>query len=235
VTFEEDGRCESLPADLLLLHQGVVPDTSLSAAMDCAQRRKEAQACFEPTVDHRGGSSAAGVFIPGDGAGIAGTEAAAARGNRAALAVANAPGRIDARMRDMAAERPRAMLKRALRGRRFLETLYRPADAYRFPTGDAIVCRCEEVTARQMNDAIAPGCGGPNRMKAFLRCGMGPWQGRFCGLMATGMIARSCKQSLADVGRFRPRIPVRPVTLGELALHSTTLEAERAVDRTGNA
>ncbi len=95
VSFEADGRRESLPADLLLLHQGVVPDTSLSAAMGCAQRWNEAQACFEPVVDHWGGSSAAGVFIAGDGAGIAGAEAAAARGHLAALAVANALGRID--------------------------------------------------------------------------------------------------------------------------------------------
>ena len=33
------------------------------------------------------------------------------------------------------------------------------------------------------------GCEGPNQMKAFLRCGMGPCQGRLCGLTVTELIA----------------------------------------------
>ncbi len=232
VRFGVPGRIESLPCDLLLLHQGVVPEVSLPGAMGCALRWNERQACFEAVVDSWGGSSAADVFIAGDGADIAGAEAAAARGHLAALAVANALGRIDGKTRDAAAERPRAALRRALRGRRFLDTLFRPADAFRIPEGNTIVCRCEEVAARQVIDAVALGCTGPNQVKAFLRCGMGSCQGRFCALTVTEMIARARKVSPADIGCYRYRFPVKPVTLAELAMLPSTPEAERAVDRT---
>jgi bacterioferritin-associated ferredoxin len=103
------------------------------------------------------------------------------------------------------------------RGRLFLDRLYRPSDHFRQPADDTIVCRCEEVSARQVLDAAALGCTGPNQMKAFLRCGMGPCQGRLCGLTVTELIAKARGVSPAEVGHYRLRPPVKPVTLGELA------------------
>ena len=61
------------------------------------------------------------------------------------------------------------------RGRTFLDALYRPGRASRVPAGDAtLVCRCEEVTAGEIRNCVRHGCAGPNQLKAFLRCGMGP-------------------------------------------------------------
>jgi len=229
--FDAGGTTHALPADLLLLHQGVVPDINLGSALGCAYEWNAAQACFQPIVDVWGGSTLPGVFFAGDGAGIAGAEAAEARGQLAALAVANALGRIDASARDGAAEKPRAALRRALRGRRLLDALYRPADAYRIPRGDTIVCRCEEVTARQIAGAVKDGACGPNQVKAFLRCGMGPCQGRMCGLTVTELVAQARNVSPSEAGYFRLRWPVRPITLGELASVGGSPEAERAVVR----
>ena len=75
------------------------------------------------------------------------------------------------------------------------------------------------------------GCTGPNQVKAYVRCGMGPCQGRFCGLTVTEIIARERKLSPATIGHFRQRFPVKPLTLGELAAMPTTDDALRAVDR----
>jgi len=58
---------------------------------------------------------------------------------------------------------------------------------------------------------------GPNQLKIFLRCGMGPCQGRLCGLTVTEMIARARDISPQAVGYYRLRPPVKPITLGELA------------------
>ena len=231
VRFAAAGRAEMLFADLLLLHQGVVPNASLPVAMGCAQRWNERQACFEPVVDEWGGSTVPDVFIAGDGAGIAGADAAAARGHLAALAVANALGRIDGKARDLAAEHPRAALNRACRGRPFLDALHRPADAFRMPEANTIVCRCEEVTAQQVIDAVALGCTGPNQMKAFLRCGMGPCQGRWCGLTVTELIAHAQRRDPAEVGYYRLRFPIKPIPLSDLASLAGTPEAEDSVVR----
>ena len=172
-----------------------------------------------------------GVFVAGDAAEIAGAEAADARGQLAALAVANALGRIDAKARDMTAEAPRAALRKALRGRAFLDARYRPPDEYRLPRGDTIVCRCEEVTAEQVIAAVRVGAAGPNQVKAFLRCGMGPCQGRLCGLTVSELVASERNISPEAAGYFRLRWPAKPITLGELAALKGTPAAERAVVR----
>jgi NADPH-dependent 2,4-dienoyl-CoA reductase/sulfur reductase-like enzyme len=233
VRYEADGRSATLAADLLLLHQGVVANINLSNAIGCEHRWNEAQACFEPVTDVWGGTSVEGVYVAGDGGFVAGAQAAEASGRLTALAVANALGKIDGRARDAAAVKPGKALARAMRGRRFLETLYRPADAFRIPSGNTIVCRCEEVTAQQIIDTVAVGCSGPNQMKSFLRCGMGPCQGRFCGLTVTELIARERGVPPAEVGDYRLRFPVKPVTLGELAELPADEAAVRAVDRVG--
>ena len=222
---------EILQADLLVLHQGLVPEVNFGGSLGCAYRWNDARACFEPVVDAWGGSTLPGVFFAGDAAGIAGTAAAQARGEIAALAVANALGRIDAKARDTAAEKPRAALRRALRGRAFLDALHRPADAYRIPHGDTVVCRCEKVTAEQVVAMVRQGAAGPNQVKAFTRCGMGPCQGRFCGLTVTELIARERGISPGEAGYFRLRWPVKPITLAELAALPISAEAERAVAR----
>jgi len=57
------------------------------------------------------------------------------------------------------------------------------------PEGDTIVCRCEEVTAGDIRNYAKLGCLGPNQTKAFGRPGMGPCQGRYCGLTVTALLA----------------------------------------------
>jgi len=232
VQFDAAGNAGELSADLLVLHQGMVPDINLGSALGCAHRWNDAQACFEPVVDAWGGSTLPGVFIAGDAAGIAGAEAAEARGELAALAVANALGRIEAKARDAAAERPRAALARARRGQPYLDAVRRPADAFRIPRGDTVVCRCENVAAAEIVDAMRQGATGPNQVKAYTRCGMGQCQGRFCGITVTELVARQCKVSPHAAGYFRLRWPVKPITLAELASVSSSPEAERAVVRT---
>jgi len=231
IRYDAGGATHALSADLLLLHQGIVPDLNLSSAMGCAYRWSEAQACFVPVIDAWGGTSLPDVFIAGDAAGIIGAEAAEARGHLAALAVANALGRIDAKARDAAAEAPRAALVRASRGRAFIDAIYRPADPYRIPQGATVVCRCEGVKAQEIVDATKAGAPGPNQVKAFLRCGMGPCQGRYCGLTVTELIAHERKAPPDEIGYFKLRWPAKPITLGELASLPGSAPATAAVVR----
>ncbi len=235
VRFDAKGTRATLATDLLLLHQGVVPNVNLAAALGCELRWNSVHAAFEPVVDEWGGSTIAGVFIAGDAGGIAGAQAAEARGRLTALAVANALGRIDSKARDTRAAPHRSMLALSHQGRRFFEVLYRPPDRFRVPSGDTVVCRCEEVTAREVAEAARIGATGPNQLKAYLRCGMGPCQGRMCGLTVTEIIARERALAPSEVGYFRQRFPVKPVTLGELAALPSSAEAERAVVRLPDA
>ena len=226
-----NGSERSLPVDTLLVHQGVVPNVNLAMSIGIAHRWDDGQLCWTPVVDASGASDVAGIAIAGDGAGIMGVEAARARGELAALAAVaalrpSAPGRG---LADAAAVRAR--LARASRGRAFLDAYYRPAAQFRRPAGDTMVCRCEEVTARQIVDTVALGCSGPNQMKAFLRCGMGPCQGRLCGLTVTELIAAARGIGPQEVGYYRIRPPVKPITLAELAQLPKNEAALRSVAR----
>ncbi|MGC1579690.1 MAG: (2Fe-2S)-binding protein, partial [Beijerinckiaceae bacterium] len=185
-----------------------------------------------PKVDAWFASTVPGVAIAGDGAGIAGAESAATRGRIAALGAAFRLDRVSAAQRDRDVAPLRAELARLLHGRRFLDVLHRPAKAFRVPVDDAtLVCRCEEVSAKTIRETLVLGASGPNQMKAFTRCGMGPCQGRLCGLTVTEMIAEARGLSPAEIGYYRLRPPVKPVTLAEIAALPQTPDAEKAVVR----
>jgi NADPH-dependent 2,4-dienoyl-CoA reductase/sulfur reductase-like enzyme len=224
VTFDGEG----LAADLLLLHQGVVPNVNLAMAAGASHRWNPRQLCFEPVLDQDFTSSVPGIAVAGDGAGIAGGTAAAERGRLAAIAAVRAI-KPEAPVPD--ARPVRQSLRREEMGRAFLDALYRPPAALRLPVGDTIVCRCEEVTAKQVRDMAAIGCEGPNQMKAFLRCGMGPCQGRLCGLTVSELIAEHRGVPVEEVGYYRLRPPVKPITLGELASLPIAEAERKAVER----
>lgn len=218
VRYTSGGRETVLLVDHLLLHQGVVPNVNLASSMGCEILWDDVQAAFCPRVDGFGGTSVEGFAIAGDGAGIAGAEAAAERGRLAALGALAALGRMSDLQRDEAAAPIRAVLNRYDKGRQFLDALYRPAPQFRVAADDAIACRCEEVTGGQVRDAVTRlGVTGPNQLKSFLRCGMGPCQGRLCGLTITETIAEARGISPEAVGYYRLRAPIKPITLAELA------------------
>jgi NADPH-dependent 2,4-dienoyl-CoA reductase/sulfur reductase-like enzyme len=219
---------QRLDADNLFLHHGVAPNVNLAMAAGIEHRWGDEQLCWAPAVDEYGNSSLDGIAIAGDGAGIAGAAAAEWRGRLAAMAAVRVLGRSVA---DAEEAHARNELARCLRGRAFLDALYRPAPNFRQPAGDTIVCRCEEVTAGQIADAVALGCPGPNQMKIFLRCGMGPCQGRLCGLTVTELIAAQRGIPPGEVGYYRLRPPVKPITVGELAALPKSSAAVYAVTR----
>jgi NADPH-dependent 2,4-dienoyl-CoA reductase/sulfur reductase-like enzyme len=230
VSYVAGGRRETMPADLLLLHQGVVPNVNLAMAAGVEHRWDERQLCWSPVLDLSGGSSIDGIAIAGDGAGIGGAEAAVLRGRIAARAAIDvlAPAAA-AKLAPMAALR--TDLVRAERGRAFLDTLFRPAPRFRIPSGDTVVCRCEEVTANDILDSVAIGATGPNQLKAYRRTGMGPCQGRLCGLTVTELMAQARGKSPEEIGYYRLRAPVKPITLAELAAVPKTETDVKAVVR----
>lgn len=231
VLFTSAGGAERrIAADMLLLHQGVVPNVNLAMAARIAHRWDSRQLCWTPVIDVDGNTTVRGIAIAGDGAEIGGAIAAAERGRIAALAAVEALA--PARMKKLSGRsKVSRALRRAKRGRAFLDILFRPALQFRRPEGETIVCRCEEVTATQIAETVALGVEGPNQLKAFLRCGMGPCQGRLCGLTVTELIAQARGIPPDAVGYYRLRPPVKPIALKELAAIPHSEQALKAVVR----
>ncbi|HWT07529.1 MAG TPA: (2Fe-2S)-binding protein, partial [Roseomonas sp.] len=112
---------------------------------------------------------------------------------------------------------PLAARGAALALRPFLDALYAPPPEVLAPADATIACRCEEVTAGAIRAAARLGATGPNQLKAYLRCGMGPCQGRFCAPTTAALIAEVRGLPPEDVPPLRPRAPYKPITVGALA------------------
>lgn len=228
VTFVSGGVRTSLTCDVVYLHHGVVPNVQVARSLGVTHHWDEGEACFVPTVDDWGQSDVANVFIAGDGAGIGGAATAALRGRLAALQIAHHMGHHSADDRDKKALPLRKALRQDMAVRPFLNRAYPPYASALTPQDDVIICRCEEVRAGDVRRYAQMGCTGPNQTKAFGRVGMGPCQGRYCGLTVTQILAQCNRQTPDETGYYRIRPPLKPVTLGELAGLQI---AERAEDR----
>ena len=211
-----DGGSE--PCDTLLLHEGIIPSTHISMAIGLEHFWDPRQLCWRPKLDVFGASSHPRIAIAGDGGEIAGWEAAMASGSLAALDAAVRLGRISAADRNAGGEVFAQALLKARALRPFLDALYTPSQEVLAPPDETtIICRCEEVTAGSLRWAAAIGATGPNQAKAYLRCGMGPCQGRLCGSTVAAVIAETRNVAVQHVGHFRPRAPYKPITVQELA------------------
>jgi NADPH-dependent 2,4-dienoyl-CoA reductase/sulfur reductase-like enzyme len=205
----------------LLLHEGVVPNVQITRALGAEHDWDARNRVFRPRLDAWGNTTLDAIMVAGDGGGIAGARAAELAGRLAALEAARALGRIDLATRDAAALPLQIELDRERAIRPFLDALFAPRKEILVPADDTLVCRCEEVSAGQLREAVKLGCLGPNQLKSFTRCGMGPCQGRLCGLTVAEVIAAARGVPVPEVGYYRLRFPIKPLTLGELAaLHA---------------
>lgn len=224
VTFTHRGRTQRIACETVFLHHGVVANTQAARSLGISHTWDVAQRSFAPEVDEWGQSEVEGVFIAGDGAGIGGAKAAEYAGRLAAMKVAEGAKRLSKEDCNRMATPLRRALARELAARPFLDAAYPPYGAALRPADNTVICRCEEVTAGDIRSYAKLGCLGPNQTKAFGRAGMGPCQGRYCGLTVTALLADANGQSPDETGYYRIRPPLKPVTLGELAAMDDTTQ-----------
>ena len=199
-----DGRGEHrTEVDAVALGWGLKPETQLADLAGVPFAFDPLQRLWLPERDAAGRTAVPGVFLAGDGASIGGSVMAELGGARAALAVLGDTGAEAARL-------DRAITREA----RFRTALER---AYPYPHAlaatmpdDTLLCRCEAITAADLRASVAPDI---NRGKALTRVGMGRCQGRLCGPPAAEVLAAALGCDIAEVGRLRGQMPVKPVPM----------------------
>ena len=169
-------------------------------------------------VDSRQATSVANVFAAGEATGIGGSDIAAAEGAIAGYSAAQALGRITESVA-RALQAPHVSRLRKLRPfARMMAELFAPRDGLlEITTPDTVVCRCEEVSAAEVNQAIDSGGNDLSGVKSRTRVGMGLCQGRVCGAAVAGLIARRTGRPQAEAGAYTGRPIVKPVSMGALA------------------
>jgi NADPH-dependent 2,4-dienoyl-CoA reductase/sulfur reductase-like enzyme len=214
LSFDHKEERLRLECETLLLHQGVVPNTQITRSLRVQHRWNKRQACFHPFTNGVGLTTNSNYSIIGDGRAIAGAQVAVLEGRSAGSFVAASLG-FNVDPADVFKQQKIIKKERAVRS--FLDRLYQPPKEILTPANGATVCRCEEVTAGKIREYATIGCLGPNQTKAFGRSGMGPCQGRYCGLTVTEILAEENKSSQQETGAYRIRSPIKPVTLSEIA------------------
>jgi NAD(P)H-nitrite reductase large subunit len=81
---------------------------------------------------------------------------------------------------------------------------------------DCVICRCEEVTRKEILKATASGARTVAGVKRRTRAGMGLCQGRTCGRIIAKMIAKYTNKKIEDVLPDKARPPTRPIRLESL-------------------
>jgi len=82
---------------------------------------------------------------------------------------------------------------------------------------DLVICRCEEVTQAGIKEVISQGVTTMNEIKRLTRAGMGLCQGKTCGRLVTGILARETNQTLQEFKPSTSRPPTRVLPLGTLS------------------
>ncbi|WP_176086381.1 NAD(P)/FAD-dependent oxidoreductase [Martelella sp. HB161492] len=216
ITFRKGGKTHRIAATAIALHQGVVPNQQVTRLVRAEHKWDASQHCFRPVLNDAGETSVKGVYVAGDGASINGAKSAALAGKLAALHIAKAHGIAVSPERMVRLE---AGIARDISVRPMLEKIYAPAPEILAPADATIVCRCEEVTAGDIRKMADLGAPGPNQVKSMLRAGMGPCQGRVCGLAVAGIIADRKGETPDETGYYRIRPPLKPIPLSELAAY----------------
>ncbi|MFI5764833.1 NAD(P)/FAD-dependent oxidoreductase [Streptomyces sp. NPDC051563] len=204
------GTGRRIPCDAVAVGHGLVPQLELATGLGCATRvGPDATVALELDAGQR--TSVPGIWSAGETGGIGGAQLALAEGEIAAHVVAGRPV-------------PARLVRTRTRLRAFAAAMagaHRPGPGW---TGwlreDTDVCRCEEVAAGRIREAVEDlGARDARTVKLLTRAGMGWCQGRMCGPAVAALAGGgpapdrrplSCPVPLRHLAALPPELPELP-------------------------
>lgn len=236
VTITARDRTTETACDTIVCAIDAVPNVEIFDLLGCRMVWNAALGGHVPEVDAAGRTSVAGIYAAGDCAGISDTALAdatlaAAAGRRAAQTAA-----LDAGLPVTIEAAPPAS-PGADRDARRRQWLHAHADP------NLMICRCEEVTQRDLIGVRPPryltyseakfahrdlrtlAADGPvnqDQIKRLTRAGMGACQGRRCREQVQALLAMQGNQSTGSIAMPSYRAPLRPLPLAVLSAHDET-------------
>ncbi|MCU1657723.1 MAG: FAD-binding protein [Pseudonocardiales bacterium] len=207
------GRARQHTVDALNVGFGFRPQIDLLRLLGCGTRIDALSGDEVAVVDVDGATDLDGVWAAGEVTGIAGAPSALAEGLVVGAAV----------LRSLGAPLPEGLAaarRDVSRARAFASTLGRlypaPRDLAALAAAslgdDALVCRCESVSAGQVRAAQFGGTD-LQAVKAATRAGMGLCQGRECAPAVSALCG-------SPTAAFTVRPPLRPILLAAVAEHA---------------
>jgi NAD(P)H-nitrite reductase large subunit len=91
-----------------------------------------------------------------------------------------------------------------------------------------VVCRCEDVTLRDLEDAIVRGYDDVESLKRYTGFGTGWCQGKGCMALCAALLVERGGSAAAP---FTARPPVHPIAFGKLAVLAEVADADERAGR----
>jgi len=236
--LDRDGRVRAgserrIACDSVAIGHGLLPHLDLALGLGPRVEDGNGPGVW---VDQWQQTSVPGLWAAGETTGIGGAALAEVEGEIAGRSAASWLRHAVEPNRPGGDARPAVSAKSARRRRRLrgffaaLDAVYSPpATLVDLITADTTVCRCEEVTAAAVREAVREyGATDLRTVKLLTRAGMGWCQGRVCGPAVARLVAECGGAGGSPLdGASAPRPLARPVPLGVLALDDPDEEGIR--------
>ena len=212
VIRDSSGNERAFECDAVGMGYHLRPETQLADLARCAFRFDHETRQWLPEVGKDGRTSVPGVYLAGDGMKVLGADGAEIGGRLAAMAVLKDFKLPVAEHELQRLREEQARMDRFRRG--LVQAFPWPAQQAAQLPDDALVCRCEAITAGELRRTVRDmGAQEANRAKALCRVGMGRCQGRYCGNAGAEVIAHAAGIPVEQVGRLRGQAPVKPLSI----------------------
>ena len=208
------GKYKNIFSETIAIGHGLTPSTDITRLLRAEHIYDEHKGGWIAKVDRFLRSSVNGVYLAGDGAGISGALAASDKGLLASTALLYDKKIISKKEFD---ENTRKIKKKLDKYEIFAKAISKlnsiPNKLIKNIHEDTIICRCEDITKKEILCAVDQGAKDINQIKSWTRLGMGPCQGRTCQYAASKIVAEYLNSEIENLGYLTGRSPIRPVPL----------------------
>ncbi|TQF72062.1 NAD(P)/FAD-dependent oxidoreductase [Pseudoalteromonas luteoviolacea] len=204
-------QSQSVEVDAIGVGYGFVARTQLAMLLGVEHKYTKVSG-YIPKLDDNFLSSQDNLYVVGDSSGLLGADAAICEGQIAAIDIALKRGAVTTSVAQK--EKQKVMRKHARIARfrfgfdRFSE---RQNGLLNLAQDDTVVCRCEQATKKQLDDAIKQGVKDLTTLKMRTRIGMGDCQGKTCSSYALDLLHQAGHKQNSKTGVIKPRFPLDPI------------------------
>ncbi len=212
------GTERTVKVDAVCLGYGLVPSIELTLLAECRHTYDPGLGGYVPIRNDNMETTVAGIYAVGDGAGVAGSKVAIEEGLIAGVSIAHALNHLPETEKARILKPSLKRLKTISRLRKVLDQISAPRQGlYELAKDDTVICRCEEITLRELKEAVAKGASQLKDVKRMTRMGMGSCEGRMCGPALIEYMRHLKNVPSEELGYLLPRPSIKPVALGVLA------------------
>ena len=207
-------KLKKINTEVLAVGHGLIPSTDITRLLRVEHIYNELKGGWIAKIDKYFRSSMSGLYITGDGSGISGAIAANDKGELTAYTALYDLNIID---ENEFKNKTGKILKRLDRYEIFAKGIAdlnsTPKELIENISDDTVLCRCEDVTKKEIIQTIKKGAKNLNQIKTWTRFGMGPCQGRTCHYSVARVVSEELKCEVKDLSYLTGRTPIRPFPL----------------------